>query len=117
MAHGTICVQRSLNHRRAITLCWTAKIASSAQSIASAAGSEVSQRAVEPARHGESADESDRVEERAEEDQIRRERRIAKNSTRLSMAFPPSLERECRVATAAPIGALSRSGWNRGRWL
>jgi len=34
IVHGTICVHRSLNHRRAITLCCTAKIVSSTASTA-----------------------------------------------------------------------------------
>ena len=42
IAHGTIRVQRSLNQRRAITLCWTANTVSSAQSIASALSNEPS---------------------------------------------------------------------------
>jgi len=35
IVHGTICVHLSLNQRRAITLCCTAKIVSSKASIAS----------------------------------------------------------------------------------
>jgi len=36
IVHGTICVHHSLNQRRAMTLCWTAKMVSSAASTASA---------------------------------------------------------------------------------
>jgi len=41
IVHGTICVHQSLNQRRAMTLCWTAKTVSSAASMARASASGV----------------------------------------------------------------------------
>ena len=74
MDQGMICVQRSLNQGRAITLCWTAKTASSAQLIAIAEPIGPGQRPVEPIRHdGAAADERERVEERPQEQHVGRE--------------------------------------------